>query len=235
MTNQTDKPVCVVVGVGPGNGASFARRFAGEGYSVALLARTTAFSAELAAGHDGMRAYACDVTDAEAVASAFATIGRELGPPDVLLFNAGSGTWGTFDEVPDDAFELAWRINALGLVRCTRAVVDGMLARGSGAIVVTGATASLRGKPGTSAFASAKAAQRSLAQSLARQLGPSGIHVALMIIDGPIAIPGRIDADADRDDYLDPDDVAAAALTLVQQPRSAWSFEIDLRPYRESW
>jgi len=235
MNNKSPRPVCVVVGVGPGNGRAFAARFADAGYAVALLARSNEYSTALAAEFDSMRAYACDVTDAAAITQTFAQIKAELGPVDVLLYNAGSGTWGTFDELADEAFETAWKINVLGFLRCARAVAGSMRERGRGAIVVSGATASLRGKPFTAAFAQAKAAQRSLAQSLARQLGPEGVHVALVIIDGPIANPSRAASGKDPDEFLEADDIAATVYHLATQARSAWSFEVDLRPFRESW
>ena len=177
------KPVCVVVGVGPKNGQAFALRFANEGYAVALLSRSTGYSSGIAEEIGG-RAYACDVTDPAAIKSAFAKVRHDFGDVDVLLYNVGTGQFGRFDDVPDKDFEKGWQVNVRGLLQSTREVVGPMRERASGAIIVTGATASLRGKPFTPAFASAKAAQRSLAQSLARQLGPEGIHVALVIDQG---------------------------------------------------
>jgi len=224
------KPVCVVTGVGPKNGRAFATRFADEGYAVALLSRSTEYASALA-GELGAKAYACDVTDPAAIERAFEQVRRELGDVDVLLYNAGSGQFGTFDDVRDEAFEKGWQINVRGLLQCTRQVVGPMRDKGEGAIIVTGATASLRGKPMTTAFAQAKAAQRSLAQSLARQLGPEGIHVALVIVDGMI---GTDDQDSDVN-ALRPADIAHTVYHLATQPRSAWTFEVDLRPYNESW
>lgn len=224
------RPVCVVIGVGPKNGQAFATRFADEGYAVALLSRSTDYASALA-GELGAKAYACDVTDSAAIERAFEQIRRELGDVDVLLYNAGSGQFGTFDDVRDDAFEKGWQINVRGLLQCTRQVVGPMRDKGEGAIIVTGATASLRGKPMTVAFAQAKAAQRSLAQSLARQLGPEGIHVAVVIVDGMI---GADDQDSDAN-ALRPADIAHTVYHLATQPRSAWTFEVDLRPYNESW
>jgi NAD(P)-dependent dehydrogenase (short-subunit alcohol dehydrogenase family) len=225
-----DKPVCVVIGIGPKNGRAFAQRFAQEGYSVALLSRSTEYSSMLA-GELGGKAYTCDVTDPRAIEQAFARVRQDLGEVDVLLYNAGSGQFGKFDEVPDDAFEMGWQINVRGLLQSTRQVVGPMRQKGRGAIIVTGATASLRGKPFTAAFAQAKAAQRSLAQSLARQLGPEGIHVALVIVDG------RIGTDDQEDDAnaLRPSDIAETAYHLATQHRSAWSFEVDVRPFNENW
>lgn len=225
------KPVCVVVGVGPKNGRAFAKRFADEGYAVALLSRSTEYTGALA-DEIGGRAYACDVTDPDAINDTFSRIRDDLGDVEVLLYNAGSGKFGTFDDVPDEEFEKGWQINVRGLLQSTRAVVGPMRKRGRGAIIITGATASLRGKPFTSAFASAKAAQRSLAQSFARQLGPEGIHVALVIVDGKI---GTDDETSNESEFLRPRDIAETVHHLAMQPKSAWSFEVDVRPFGESW
>ena len=224
------KPVCVVIVIGPKNGRAFATRFAKEGYAVALLSRSTDYSSELAEELGG-KAYACDVTDSAAIQTAFASIREDLGDVDVLLYNAGSGQFGTFDDVPDAAFELGWKINVRGLLQCTRQVVGPMRKKGKGAIIVTGATASLRGKPMTAAFAQAKAAQRSLTQSFARQLGPEGIHVALVIVDGMIGT----DDQTGEEGSLRPGDIAETVYHLATQPKSAWTFKTDVRPFKESW
>ncbi|MEM9070325.1 MAG: SDR family NAD(P)-dependent oxidoreductase [Myxococcota bacterium] len=230
------KPVCAVVGVGPGNGKAFAKRFAKEGYQVALLSRSTDYSEKLAAELEDAKAYACDVTDAVAIERAFAQIRDDLGDVDVLLYNAGSGTFGPFDQVSDAQFEASWRINTLGLLQSARAVIGPMRERGTGSILITGATASLRGKPFTTAFASAKAAQRSLAQSLARTLWPDGIHVALVIVDGVIDLPrSREGSDKPDDFYIKPADIAHIMFHLAGQPKSAWSFEVEARPFGENW
>ncbi|MEM9191755.1 MAG: SDR family NAD(P)-dependent oxidoreductase [Myxococcota bacterium] len=224
------KPVCVVCGIGPKNGASFARRFSKEGYAVALLSRKTEYSEELAKELGDAKAYACDVSSPEAVEAAFASVRSELGPVDVLVFNAGSGSWGNIEEITPEDFERGWRINALGAFLTSKQVIPGMVERAAGAIIIVGATASLRGKPFTTGFAPAKAAQRSLAQAMARHLGPKGVHVALMIIDGGIGKPT-----GDEVKTLDPDDIAATAYYLTTQNKSAWTFELDLRPHLENW
>ena len=225
------RPVCAIIGIGPKNGRAFSQRFADEGYAVALLSRSTEYSSGLAAELGG-KAYACDVTDPAAIKNAFARVRQDLGDVDVLLYNAGSGKFGTFDEVSDDEFEKGWQINVRGLLQSTREVVGPMRENGSGTIIVTGATASLRGKPFTAAFASAKAAQRSLAQSFARQLGPEGIHVALVIVDGGI---GTDDQSGEEGARLRPSDIAHTVYHLATQPKSAWSFEVDVRPFKETW
>lgn len=231
------KPVCAVVGIGPGNGQAFARTFAREGWAVALLSRKTTYSREIAAELDDATAYACDVADEASVAEAFARVRAELGPVDVLLFNAGSGVFGTIDDLGVDDLDRAYRINTRGLFLCVKEVIGPMREAGAGSILVTGATASLRGKPFTTAFAAAKAAQRSLAQSLARQLGPEGIHVALVVVDGIVDLPATRERMADRrdEDFIQPAHVAETMLYLARQPRSAWTFELDVRPFGESW
>jgi NAD(P)-dependent dehydrogenase (short-subunit alcohol dehydrogenase family) len=231
------KPVCVVVGVGPGNGAALARRFHAAGYAVALLARSTNLTAELARELDGARAYACDVGDEASVAATFAAIARELGPVEVLLYNAGSGVWGTVEDVAAKDFEQAWRVNALGAFLASKQVIPAMKQAGAGSIVFIGATASRRGNVKTAAFAPAKAAQRSLAESMARHLWPAGVHVGLMILDGVVDLPRTRQMMPGKPDsfFIKPDDVAEAALQLVRQPRSTWTFELDVRPFGETW
>ncbi len=231
------KPICAVVGVGPGNGAAFARRFASAGYAVALLARGSTFTRELAANLEDARAYECDVTDAAAIERAFQSIREDLGEVEVLIYNAGSGSWGTVEEVSDSDFEAAWRINAMGTLLASRQVIPAMKRAGRGSIVVVGATASLRGGAKFAAFASAKAAQRSLAQAMARHLWPSGIHVALLIIDGAVDLPRTREMMPDKPDsfFLKPDDIAETVFQVTKQNPSAWSFEFEARPFGERW
>jgi NAD(P)-dependent dehydrogenase (short-subunit alcohol dehydrogenase family) len=228
------KPVCAVVGIGPKNGTSFARRFDSEGYAVALLSRKTGYAGKLAAELNSAKAYACDVTDPAAIESAFAAVRADFGEVDVLVYNAGSGVWGNIEEVSAHDFEQSWRVNAMGAFLAAREVIPSMKERNAGSIIIIGATASLRGKPFTIAFAPAKAAQRSLAQAMARHLWPSGIHVALLVIDGSIGSP-EPDGDIDAPESLNPDDIATTVYFLSQQPQSAWSFEVDVRPSQESW
>ena len=231
------KKVCAVVGVGPGNGAALARRFAGDGYAVALLARSTTTSAQLASELPDAKAFLCDVGDAASVARAFASIREKMGEVDVVAYNAGSGVFGTLDDVSAAELESSWRVNTLGLFLVTKEVVPAMKAKKEGAIVVIGATASRRGMPRSTAFAPAKAAQRSLCESLARQLGPHGIHVALIIIDGVVDLPRTREWMKDKQDefFVQPAGVADLASFLVGQDRSAWTFEAEARPFGETW
>lgn len=231
------KPVCAVVGIGPGNGTALAHRFAAAGYAVALLSRRTDLSGRLATELGDARAYQCDVADAASVAATFDGIRRDLGDVDVLAYNAGSGTWGTIEDIDPEAFEASWRVNALGLFLTVKQVVPAMKTKGAGNIVVIGATASRRGMPRTTAFAPAKAAQLSLAQSLARQLWPAGIHVSVIILDGVVDLPRTRQQMPDKADdfFIKPADVAETAYWLTVQKRSAWSFEVEARPFAEKW
>src|SRR5580658_9724779 len=226
------KRVCVVVGVGPGNGAALARRFAAGGYAVALLARRTEFTQKLALDLPGAKAYACDVGDSASVDRAFAAIREDLGEADVLVYNAGSGVWGNVEEVSAADFEASWRINTLGALLASKQVIPAMKRAKSGSIVFIGATASRRGNVKTAAFAPAKAAQRSLAESMARHLWPSGIHVSIVIVDGAVDLPGTRQRMQEKGDsfFIKPDDVAETVFHLTTQRPSAWSFEVEARP-----
>ncbi|HYX47540.1 MAG TPA: SDR family NAD(P)-dependent oxidoreductase [Sphingomicrobium sp.] len=231
-----NKPVCAIVGVGEGNGAALARAFAAEGYSLALLARSKDFTESLAKEFGEAHAFACDAADPQSIASAFAAVDAELGQPTVLIYNAGSGARGDAETISLEAFETAWRVNALGALAGSQQVIPAMKERG-GAIIFIGATASLRGGALTAAFAPAKAAQRTLAESMARSLWPQGIHVALIVIDAVVELPRTRAAMPDKPDdfFISPTDVASTAVWLVNQPRSAWTFEVVVRPFGEKW
>lgn len=230
-------PVCVVVGAGPGNGAAFARQFSRAGYKVALLARSRETLDNLAADIAGTRAYAYDATDPRNVGAVFAAIRRDLGSPQTLIYNASSRDFGDIDATDAESFEAAWRVNAYGFLLAVKAVLPEMRAAGQGSIVAIGATASLKGAAGFVAFGAAKAAQRSLAQSLARQLGPEGIHVAYAIIDAMVDMPSSRSMMPEAPDsfFARPDDIAESVFFLARQPKSAWTFELDLRPFGERW
>lgn len=238
MTSQASKkPVCVVVGVGPGNGSAIARRFAREGYSVALLARTAEATGPLAKELGDSRAISCDVTDEVSVRTAFAMIERDMGPVHTLVYNAGVGTWGTVEEISLAMLEGAFRVNTMGLLACAQLSIPAMKARGDGNIIVIGSTASRRGVARTAAFAPVKAAQRSLVESMARHLWPQRVHVALIIVDGVVDLPKARAFMRDKPDdfFIQPDAVAETAYRLTTQPASAWSFEVEARPFGETW
>ncbi len=235
--SETKKRVCAVVGVGPGNGAAIARRFAAEEYAVALLARGAELTGALARELLGSRAFVCDVSAENSIAQAFAAVRDELGEVDTLVYNAGSGTWGTIEDAKGADFEAAWRVNALGAFLASKQVIPAMKKAGRGNIVFIGATASRRGNVKTVVFAPAKAAQRSLAESMARHLWPSGIHVAVMIVDGVVDLPRTRDMMKDKPDafFLKPDDLADSVFRVTEQKRSTWSFEVEARPFGETW
>lgn len=229
--------LCVITGVGAGNGASFSRRFTREGYRVVMLARNLAYLETLAKEIPGSVAMECDVRDPGAIQQVFARIHEDIGTVDTLIYNAGAGEWASIMDTSLEGMQSSWATNTLGLVACAQQVIPSMTENGEGNIMVIGATASLRGGAQSTAFASAKAAQRSVAQSMARDLGPKGIHVGYLIIDGIIDIERTRERFPDRADdfFMQPDAIADSVYALTQQDRSAWAFEIDLRPYGEKW
>ena len=229
--------LCVITGVGAGNGASFSRRFTREGYRVVMLARNLAYLETLAKEIPGSVAMECDVRDPGAIRDVFASIHEEIGTVDTLIYNAGAGEWASIMDTSLEGMQSSWATNTLGLVACAQQVIPSMTEKGEGNIMVIGATASLRGGAQSTAFASAKAAQRSVAQSMARDLGPRGIHVGYLIIDGIIDIERTRERFPDRADhfFMRPDAIADSVYAMTQQDRSAWAFEIDLRPYGEKW
>jgi len=229
--------VCVVTGVGPGTGAALVRRFASDGYRVAMLARDAGRLAALAAELPGAAAYPVDVADLDALRTTLACVRAELGAPAVLLHNAVAGGFGTFESVTPEALEQRFRVNVTSLLVLAQELAPAMVAAGWGAIVVTGNTSAWRGKAGFAGFAPTKAAQRILAESLARTLGPQGVHVAYVVVDAVIDVPWTRRAFPDRPDeaFIRPAGIADAVHHLVHQERSAWTFELDLRPFGESW
>jgi NAD(P)-dependent dehydrogenase (short-subunit alcohol dehydrogenase family) len=231
------KPVCVVIGVGPGNGMACAERFAKEGYQLALLARSKNLITDIAKKLSDAHAYECDVSNADSIKKTFQQIRNDLGDVDVLIYNAGSGSWGNIEEIKAEDFETSWRVNAFGLMLASQEVIPDMKKKAKGQIIIIGATASKRGNIKTAAFAPAKAAQRSLAESMARYLSPLGIHVAIIIIDGVVNLERTRKSMPDKPDdfFIKPRDVADTAFYLTQQPVTAQSFEVEIRPYAEKW
>ena len=230
-------PVALVAGVGRGTGGAVARRFATAGYRVALLARSEGRLKEFEAKLDGSLAIPCDVSNEAAINEAVATCMSEMGVPDVVVHNAPRGVFGTFQEIDPKDMEEAFRVNTMSLLYLARAVAPDMVNRGSGAIIVTGNTSAFRGKPDYSGFAPTKAAQRILAESMARDLGPKGIHVAYVMIDAVIDLrwTRRSRPHLKDEDFAKPDDLAESIFQVSQQPRSAWTFNMDLRPFKEVW
>ena len=232
MTQTT----ALVVGVGPGLGTALARRFAKAGMTVAL-ARRDADKLKDLAGEIGGRAYGCDVADAASVAALFESVERDLGAPGLVAFNAGAYMRGGILEIAPEDFERCWRIGCMGGFLVGQAAAQRMVPAGKGTILFTGATASLRGSAGFMNLAMPKFGLRAVAQSMARELGPKGVHVAHVIIDGQIAgeRPGYRPEERGQDSVLSPDAIAGSYYQLHIQPRSAWTQELDLRPYAEKF
>ncbi|MEW6752381.1 MAG: SDR family NAD(P)-dependent oxidoreductase [Candidatus Latescibacterota bacterium] len=231
----------VIAGVGPGLGASLARRFAQEGCRVGLLARSAGYLQQLASEVQaaGQRALAVptDLTDEEQVQRGFGLVREQLGPVDILVNHASEAPWKGLLEVSPREFEQAWRVTTYGAFLCCRAAVGDMVPRQQGVILFTGATSSVRGRAGAVAFSSAKFALRGLADSLARELWPQGIHVAHVVIDGVIDTPAvrQLLHPAPDEPLLDPDAIAQTYWALVEQKPGAWTFEVDVRPPREAF
>ncbi len=231
------KPVALVSGVGPGTGAAIVRRFAAGGYAVAMLARSADRLAALEKSVPDTLGVPCDVGDEHAIEAAVETVRGRLGAPEVLVHNAVGGWFGSFLDVDPAILEQNFRINTMGLLHLARRVAPAMIDAGNGAIVVTGNTSALRGKASFAAFAPTKAAQRILAESIARTLGPKGIHVAYVVIDAVIDVEWtrRMYGDKPDEYFCKPDDIAGEIWHVVHQPRSAWSFNVEVRPFGESW
>ncbi len=232
------KPVCIVTGVGEGTGAALVRRFAKGGYQVAMIARNTERLEALQLEVEGSRACVCDISDLNALAAIVAQIREEMGAPAALIHNAVAASFKTFLEADCQELEHNFRVNTTALYFLARELAPAMVDAGSGSILVTGNTAALRGIPTYAAFAPTKAAQRILAQSLARDLGPKGVHVAYITIDAAIDTPWTRDVfnrDKPDDFFSFPTDIADEVFHVAQQPRSTWSFDVEIRPFGEKW
>lgn len=243
---MTAKPnVALVAGVGEGLGGAIARRFARGGHPTVLVARNADRLARIAAGIEaaGGRgiAYVADLREESAVAKLFDDVEAEIGPIGVAVFNTGANYRASILDTPADMFEKVWRLGCYAGFLVGREAARHMVPRGQGSILFTGATASLRGSAQFAAFAAAKGGVRQVAQAMARELGPQGIHVASVIIDGMIDSPRVRERFPERaaqlppDGMLKPDDIAETYWQLHQQPRDAWSFEVDLRPWAEQF
>ncbi len=234
---MTDKPIAIVTGVGPGTGSAIVRRFAAGGFRVIALARSPdrirALEQELPDTH----AVICDVSSESEVREAVARVRNSYGPPNVLIHNAVGGGWGTFLEIEPAMLDRNFQVNVMGLLYLAREVAPEMIKVGNGAILVTGNTSAIRGKANFAGFAPTKAAQRILSESIARDLGPRGIHVAYILIDAVIDVPRMRErlSDAPDDFFIKPSAIADELWHLHNQDRSAWSFLTELRPFGEKW
>ncbi|MDA0823631.1 MAG: SDR family NAD(P)-dependent oxidoreductase [Proteobacteria bacterium] len=232
-----EKPVCLISGVGPGTGSALARRFAEGGYRIAMLARNAERLDTLEKEIGGSKGYVCDVADEAAVNQAVASVGRDLGAPTILIHNAVRGTFGNFLDINPADLQLNFTINTMGLLYLARACAPAMIAAGSGVIITSGNTSALRGKPNFAGFAPTKAAQRILAESMARSLGPQGVHVAYMVIDAVIDLEWtrKMMPEAKDDYFIQPASIANTAFNVAHQDRSGWSFNVEVRPFGEVW
>jgi NAD(P)-dependent dehydrogenase (short-subunit alcohol dehydrogenase family) len=234
------------VGAAAGLGGALCQRFAREGLEVFAAGRTRAkvdaLAAEIRARGGRAHGVAADVTRAADMAAAFERVEKETGaPPELVVYNAGNMAAGPITEMTDEFFEAAWRVCAFGAFLCGREAARRMAPRGRGTLIFTGATSSLRSKPPFIAFAAAKAAERAVAQGLAREFGPKGLHVAHVVVDGVIdgelvnARLPQLKQSLGDDGMLHIDALADAYWLLHTQQRSAWTFELDLRPYKETF
>jgi NAD(P)-dependent dehydrogenase (short-subunit alcohol dehydrogenase family) len=228
--------VCLITGVGPGTGAALARRFA-DGYRVAMLARNAERLAELEKELPSARAFPCDVADPAQLAASFAKVRSELGDPKIVVHNAVGGAFGDFASIEPEVLRRNFEVNTMALLYLARLATPAMIEAGRGAFLCTGNTSTYRGKAHFAGFAPTKAAQRILAESMARSLGPQGVHVAYLVIDAVIDVPWTRKAMPDRPDsfFCQPSEIADEAWHIVHQPRSAWTFDVMIRPDGENW
>lgn len=246
-TENIKQPVCLVIGVGEGVGGAIARAFAAEGFAVCVTRRTRNMEQlgglvdEIRGSGGAAYAFGVDARSEEETTALFDKIESEIGPIEVVVFNIGANVRFGIRETTIRVFTKVWEMACLSGFLAGREAARLMVPRGRGTILFTGATASVRGGIGFAAFAAAKSGLRTMAQSMARELGPLGIHVAHIIVDGSIdgmfsrANMPDIDARLERDEILKPDDIARNYVWLHQQPKSAWTHELDLRPWKENW
>ena len=230
------RPTCLITGVGPGTGAALTRRFH-ESYDIAMVARDEARLEEFAGSIDDAYAYPCDVTDSESLSETVARIKKERGPIEILIHNAVGGAFGDVFAHDSSVIRRNFEINTVAFLELIQQIAPEMIEAGKGCILATGNTSALRGKAATPHFAPTKAAQRILAESAARRLGPDGIHVAYILIDAVIDVPWTREIAADKPDdfFIQPADIAETIWHVAHQPRSSWSFNVDLRPFGEVW
>jgi NAD(P)-dependent dehydrogenase (short-subunit alcohol dehydrogenase family) len=230
----------LVVGAGSGISASVARALAAEGVHVALAARNAARLETLAAeiggkSEIGVKAFAADAASPESVARLFADVDASLGPPDLVVYNASGRLRGPLVDLDPEQVRKAIEVSAFGGFLVVQQAARRMLPNRHGAILLTGASASVKGFALSSAFAMGKFGLRGLAQSAARELAPQGVHVAHFVIDGAVRSAVRPDPAERPDSTLDPDSIAQSYLAVLRQPRSAWSWEVELRPWVENF
>lgn len=229
--------ICLVTGVGPGTGRAIAVRFAKGGYKVAMLARDKDRLNEIEASTDNTLGLVCDVSNPEQLSATVAQVQDQLGPISCLIHNAVGGALGNFLEIEAEVLEQNFQINTMALYHLGRLLAPSMIEAGEGVILATGNTSAYRGKDRFAAFAPSKAAQRILLESMARTLGPKGVHCGYVAIDAVIDVPWTRQAFADRPDefFSQPSDIAHEVFHMAHQPRSTWSFDTVIRPFGENW
>ncbi len=237
MEKQMAEKICLITGVGPGTGTQLVHRFAKDGYTVAMLARSKERLDELEESLKNVKGYVCDVGNIEQLQTSIEEIKSELGSPEIVIHNAVGGTFGDFLEIKPEDLELNFQINTMTLLHLGQLLGPDMIERKYGAILCTGNTSAYRGKAGFAGFAPTKAAQRILAESMARRLGPEGIHVAYIAIDAVIDVPWAREMFSEAQDefFCQPADIADECFRIANQPKSAWSFNVEIRPYCENW
>ena len=234
------KPVCLVAGVGPdrGTGAEIAKYFSRNGFAVAMIARSYDNLLSLEKLYDSTKAYSCDLSDTDDILETISKIKKDMGSPEVVIHNAPMATRGKLLSLDPNEIEKNFRVNTTSLLYLAQQTLPNMLKAGKGAIMVTGNTAATRGKSEWGFYASTKAAQRVLAESIAREFGPQGIHVSYFVIDAaidnPRTRPGMFPRKPDHF-FIKPEAIAAEIYHVVMQDKSAWSFNIELRPFGEVW
>jgi len=230
-------PLAIITGVGPGTGSAMARRFHDGGYKVAMLARTAERLADLERELPNAFAVPCDVADPVALAAALEGIEQRAGAPKVVIHNAVGGAFGNFLDIEPEVLQRNFQINVMALLHLARWAAPRMEAAGGGALLVTGNTSAFRGKAGFAGFAPTKAAQRILTEAIAREMGPRGVHASFMMIDAVIDVHWARARFPDKPDdfFIKPSDIAEEVWHVTHQPRSAWSFLTEVRPFRESW
>jgi len=226
--------IALIVGAGRGLSASLARACAKRGMKIAVAARNTNKLAALVA-ETGAKAYACDASQPPAVQALFRAVEADLGVPALVVYNASARARGPFVELDPAGVAKAIEVSAYGGFLVAQEAAKRMLSLGRGSILFTGASASVKGYAQSAPFAMGKFALRGLAQSMARELAPKGIHVAHFVIDGGIRQPGEARAERGPDGFLDPDAIAQTYLQIHDQPRSAWTWEVELRPWTETF
>ena len=224
----------LIVGTGPGLGASLARTFSEAGYQVAVASRSAEKIQTLCDEHD-VKHIACDVSDLSSIEAMYAEMDATLGAPEVVVFNASARTRGPVAELDLESVRSTLEVNALGALAVAQGAAQRMLKAGHGTMLFTGASAGVKGYAQSAPFAMGKFAMRGMCQSLSRELAPKNIHVAYVVIDGLIYNEARGNTYADREVTLNPDEIAHSYLALAQQHNSAWTYEIELRPFVETF